>query len=220
MKKIIVLILAGSFLFYGISFSQDDTYGEYLLSSADKRVSLDFEGAQLVDVLKLLSQQTGLNFVSTEAVRERKLTLYMDAVPLREAMDVLFKANNLAYSYYPDSNIFLVKEMGKPTLELVSKVYPLKYVRVKSGRMQIEIDALLKSKDQTQNTASTASTQQTGGILKAVQAVLSAAGKATEDPVTNSLTVVDVPAQFPIIDEVVNKLDIAVPRVMIEVEML
>ncbi|MBU2044679.1 MAG: hypothetical protein KJ977_03265 [Candidatus Omnitrophica bacterium] len=218
MKKIFILILAGSFIFLGNGFSQDDIYGGYLLSSAEKRVSLDLEGAQLVDVLKMLSQQTGLNFVSTEAVRERKLTLYMDGVPLREAMDVLFKANNLAYNYYPDSNIFVVKEMGKPNLELVSKVYSLKYVRVQSGRMQEEIDDILESGGQSGGTGT--DNKETGGIAKAVQAVLSAVGKVTEDPLTNSLIVVDVPVQFPMIDEVVSKLDISVPRVMIEVEML
>ena len=35
-----------------------------------------------------------------------------------------------------------------------------------------------------------------------------------------SLIVVDVPSQFPVIDEVVAKLDIAQEKVMIEVEML
>lgn len=215
MKKLFILILTTTFLLAGSGFSQDDIYGSYLLGVFDETVSLDLEEAILVDVLKMLSQQTGLNFVSTEAVQDRRLTLYLDEVPLREAMDVLFKANNLAYNYYPDSNIFVVKEMGKPSLELVSKVYRLKYVRVKTGRMESEVRDILEDDDSEEE-----GDAEEGGIAKAVEAVLSEVGRITEDPITNSLVVVDVPVQFPLIDEVINKLDVAVPRVMIEVEML
>ena len=215
MKKLFILLLTAAFVLSGSGFTQDNIYGSYLLGVFDQTVSLDLEEAFLVDVLKMLSQQTGLNFVSTEAVQERKLTLYLEEVPLREAMDVVFKANNLAYNYYPDSSIFVVKEMGRPSLELVSKVYRLRYVRVKSSRMESEISDILE-----EDTGEEGEDTDEGGILKAVEAVLSEVGRVTEDPITNSLIVVDVPAQFPIIDEVVNKLDVAVSRVMIEVEML
>ena len=53
-----------------------------------------------------------------------------------------------------------------------------------------------------------------------MQKVLSVAGKITEDTASNSLIVTDVPTQFQVIDRVVATLDQAVPRVMIEVEML
>jgi len=226
MKKIFISMLAMVFILSSSGFSEDiyggyleddDIYGGYILGTFAKPVSLDLEEAALVDVLKMLSQQTGLNFVSTEAVQERKLTLYLDKVPLKEAMDILFKANKLAYNYYPDSNIFVVKEMGKPDLELISKVYPLRYVRVQSARMTSEIDEILGGEG---DSGDGRGAQEEGGILQAVEAVLSENGRATEDAITNALIVVDVPAQFPLIDEVVSKLDIAVPRVMIEVDML
>ncbi|MFA7677534.1 MAG: secretin N-terminal domain-containing protein, partial [Candidatus Omnitrophota bacterium] len=219
MKKIIVIILCGIFCFWGVSFSQDNIYGDYFLNAFNKKVSIDLEAAQLVDVLKMLSQQTNLNFVSTEAIKDRKLTLYMEEVPLKEAMDIVFKANNLAYDYYPESKIFVVKEMGKPDIELKTKVYRLKYARVSSSRMQKEITDLIvdENSDSDNEESDTKSTQ---GIRKAVEAVLSPVGKVNEDALTNSLIVVDVPSQFPTIDEVIDKLDIAIPRVMIEVEMM
>jgi type II secretory pathway component GspD/PulD (secretin) len=218
-KKIIVIILCGIFCFWGVSFSQDNIYGDYFLNAFNKKVSIDLEAAQLVDVLKMLSQQTNLNFVSTEAIKDRKLTLYMEEVPLKEAMDIVFKANNLAYDYYPESKIFVVKEMGKPDIELKTKVYRLKYARVSSSRMQKEITDLIvdENSDSDNEESDTKSTQ---GIRKAVEAVLSPVGKVNEDALTNSLIVVDVPSQFPTIDEVIDKLDIAIPRVMIEVEMM
>lgn len=242
---VIALILIGVMSIVVVpSRAQDGIYGDYLITSVQKTVSLDLEDANLVDVLKLLSQQTSLNFISTEAVQERKLTLYLEKVPLKEALDIMFKANNLSYEYYPEGNIFVVKEMGKPTIELVSKVYRLKYVRLSSSRMEKEIKNVIESNSSTLTTVATAGGGGSGGsdsgggtsagsasgggaaaskekgIKSAIEKVLSEYGKITEDPLTNSLIVVDVPSQIPLIDEVVKGLDVPVPKVLIEVEML
>jgi len=204
------------FLFLMLSssggFPQDNIYGDYLIGSLDKKVSLDLKGAQLIDVLKMLSQQIGINFISTGAVGERSLTLYMEEVPFREAMNVIFAANNLAYDYYPDSNIFVVKEMGKPSLELKAKVYYLKYTRVATSKVELQVRSMLEDEEDEE--------EEEVGIKAAVEAVLTESGRVTEDPITNSLIVVDVPSQFPMIDEVISKLDIVPIKVMIEVEIL
>jgi type II secretory pathway component GspD/PulD (secretin) len=218
MKKNILLLLI--FAVIPLSFSQDNIYGDYLISDTDKIISLNLEGASLVDVLKMISQQVGLNFVSTEAVRERKLTLYMEKVPLKEAMDTIFKANNLTYDYYPEANIFVVKEMGKPSVELKTKVYYLKYARVKSSKIEKEIEDNLGTTRQEERTTTATETEESESIKETVEKVLSEFGKVSEDPITNSLIVVDVPSQFPVIDELIDKLDTPPPKVMIEVEML
>jgi type IV pilus assembly protein PilQ len=194
--------------------SLDDIGGDYLISGIRKVISLDLEGAKLVDVLKMLSQQTGLNFTSSESVKERSLTLYLEKVPLKEALDIIFKTNNLTYDYYPEANIFVVKEMGKPTIELKTKVYRLQYIPVRSARATKEINASLAPAGASSTGAGD------DGITATVKKVLTEFGKITEDPITNSLIVVDVPAQFPVIDQVIKELDIPKPKVMIEVEML
>ncbi len=216
MRKIfLITLLLLAFSGSGV-FSQDNIYGNYLIASLDEKVSLDLEGAQLADVLKLLSQQIGLNFISTEAVKERTLTLYMKDVLIREAMDVIFEANNLTYDYYPDSNLFVVKEMFKPALELKTKVYYLKYARVAGSKIEGHLGTILEAEGGRDDE----------GIKSAVEAVLAKSeteevrGSVTEDPATNSLIVVDAPSQFSTIDEVISKLDIAPIKVMIEVEIL
>ena len=221
MKKAFLIVFLFLMLSSSGGFSRDSIYGDYLLGSLDKKVSLDLEGAQLVDVLKMLSQQINLNFISTEAVGERTLSLYIEEVPLRDAMDVIFKANNLAYDYYADSNIFVVKEMGKPTLELKTKIYQLKYVRVKSSKVEAGLTAMLAEDGEAGGATIEGEEEEDGvGIKDAVESSLSEFGRITEDPITNSLIVVDVPVQFPIIDEVISKLDIAPAQIMIEVEMM
>lgn len=241
MKKIILMILSLLLIPLSVSFSQDSIYGDYLISGTQKLISLDLEGAKLIDTLKMLSQQTGLNFVSTEAVKERTLTLYLEKVPLKEAMDIIFKANNLTYDYYPDANMFVVKEMGRPTIELKTKVYHLQYVRIKSSRMDSEIGTLMipgtssgltssgisgssssssSSSSSTSGTSASSTNTTDSGIKYTIQKILTEFGKISEDPITNSLIVIDVPSQFGIIDEVMSQLDIPSPKVLIEVELL
>ena len=215
MKKIFLIVFLIFILSWSTGYSRDNIYGDYLFGSMDKKISLDLENAALVDVLKMLSQQIGLNFISTEAVRDRGITLYMEEVGLREAMDIIFKANNLAYDYYTDSNVFVVKELGKPTLELKTKVYQLQYVRVRSSKMEKEVISMLEDDEEEQE-----SDDAQTGILGAVESVLTGFGKVTEDPITNSLIVVDVPIQFAVIDKIISELDIPPVKILIEVEMM
>jgi type II secretory pathway component GspD/PulD (secretin) len=209
----ILLIIIFFLAFPNFAFSQlgeseiDNIYGEYLIQRSKKKISMDLEEVYLVDLLKIISQQSGLNFISTEAVEERKITLYIEDAPLKEAIDVIFKANNLTYDYYPKANMFVVKEMGKPGIELKTKVYRLKYIQVQGTKLQTEAGELLGTKGGT-------------GIAELLQNVLTEHGKVVEDVHTNSLIVVDVPSQFPVIDEVIRKLDVPQPKVLIEVEML
>ena len=65
----------------------------------------------------MLSVQSGMNFIASEAVAERKMTLYLDNVKLQDAMDKIFKINNLSYELDPSSNIFTIKDWGTPSLE-------------------------------------------------------------------------------------------------------
>ncbi len=201
------------------SLLSDDIFGDYLLFSKHQTVSLDLEDARLIGVLKMLSQQTGLNFISTEAVRDRKITLYIQDIPLKKAMDIIFKANNLNYDFYPEAKMFVIKEMGKPEMELKTKVYYLKYTRLAISKMQQDIDDRLED-DETDSSSSGGETSGNYGIRDAVEKVLSTQGRVAEDPITNSLIVTDVPARFPMIDQVVSKIDTAPMQVIIEAEIL
>jgi len=222
MRKIIVtglmLLLIPVFAFPQI----DDYAGQKIMDDSGKKVSLDFEEVALVNLLKVLSQQSGLNFVANESVQERKITLYLEDVPLTAAMDILFSSNNLSYDYFPKAKMFVVKEMGKPSITKIAKTYKLKYARVKSSRLQQEIDDIMDSGESSSSSSSDSSDSgdTDDGIAGAVKEALTENGKVIEDALTNSLIVIDVPSQFTIIDQIIASLDIQQPKVLIEVEIL
>ncbi|RKY30914.1 MAG: hypothetical protein DRP74_06020 [Candidatus Omnitrophota bacterium] len=179
----------------------------------DILISMDFKDANLKDILKIFSMQSGLNFIASESVQDRKVTLYLDNVPIEEAMNKIFKANNLTYELEKDSNIFIVKDWGRPQVETVTKVFYLKHATVSSSFMNEEIDLFMERDSGGRE-------KTTEGIRIAVEKIISEYGRVSEDPRTNSLIVTDLPSRMPVIAETIAALDKPVPQVMLEIEML
>ncbi|MBL7197863.1 MAG: hypothetical protein ISS47_07160 [Candidatus Omnitrophica bacterium] len=201
------LILSFSLLFFIFSFPDFAfaSLGEDLISRQSwKKISLDLEGASLINVLKVFSQQSGLNFIAADNVAGKSITLYLEDVPIREALEKILNSYSLTYELDEDSNIFVVKELIRPEVETITRIYPLKYARVNSSPL---------------NSASQISTAGTS-LVDTVQSMLSPYGRLNEDSRTNSLIITDVPLQFNLIEETIRKLDVPVPQVIIETEII
>ncbi|MFZ5800581.1 MAG: secretin N-terminal domain-containing protein [Candidatus Omnitrophota bacterium] len=94
--------------------------------------SLELKDMDIMDVLKLLSQKTGLNIVAGKNVRG-KITLYLKNVDVRDVLRIILETNELAFE--EDGNI--IKVMTARDYELLFgkkfgdktkvKVVPLKY---------------------------------------------------------------------------------------------
>lgn len=218
-------------------FGYDLTAIQNLVSAREiKTISMDFKNAQLADVLKIFSQQSGLNFIAASDISDKKINLYLDKVPVEEALERILSANSLTYELKQDSNIFVVKKLTQPDLELMSRIYPLRFASVSSSK----INSTLGSSDSSSESGgsgeggasggasggsaaaggSSAAEGASSGIMDAVKSVLSNAGSVIEDSRTNSLIITDIPAQFPNIEQVLAKLDVRIPQILIEVEML
>ncbi|MEK7849489.1 MAG: secretin N-terminal domain-containing protein [Candidatus Omnitrophota bacterium] len=220
-----VSILSLIVLFVPIALAVDfDFYAPDLISKESyRKISMDFRDASLKTILKVFSEQAGLNFIASQAVQDRSITLFLDNVPLQEAMDKIMSANNLIYDLEPGSNVFIVKEWGRPEVETITKVYNLKYTRLASSTLQKAISAGSAGASAAGGGAAAASGGSGSGetgIESSIKGVMTSNGKVMQDPRTNSLIVTDIPSQFDLIDRVVALLDVPTPQVMIEVEML
>src|SRR5262245_48887170 len=109
-------------------YAQGSFVDEYLNPEMEKTVSLDFQGAPLPTVLKILSQQTGMNFVAADTVASKTINVYLDNVGVWDALEHILRINNLTYEVEPGSNIFTVKELVVPAHELVTRVYQLNHI--------------------------------------------------------------------------------------------
>jgi type IV pilus assembly protein PilQ len=224
-KKVFRLKFSLIFCFY-ICLFFSALNAQFAQEPQERMISMDFQDAHLKDLLKVLSIQSGLNFIASEGLQDRKITLYLDNVPLDKAMDKLFKANNLTFDLDREANIFVVKDWGKPQVETITKVFFLKHATVSSSsllkEMSYQLRATTTAKTETETTVTTegGGDGDIGGITSAVAKLLSSNGSVIEDFRTNSLIVTDIPSRIPIISQVIVSLDVPVPQVMLEVEML
>lgn len=202
---------------------------ELLLPDPGATISMDLQNAGLKDILKIFSIQSGLNFIASEGVQDRTITLYLDKVPIKEAMDKLFKANNLSFELDKGSNIIIVKDWGKPQTETITKVFYLKHATVSSSSLKEEEKNGLASSSSSSTPGSGGGGGSTGGkwkqeedsgITSIVKKLLSESGTLVEDYRTNSLIVTDTPSHMSIISQTIAALDVPVAQVMLEVEIL
>lgn len=187
---------------------------------ASKKISMDFKGASLNDVLKIFSQQSGLNFIAGSDVAEIKLNLYLDEVPVDLALERILSANGLTYEMQAESNIFVVKKVERPEKDLMTRVYSLKHATVSISKIFSTFSSADSQSSEGGSSSAATATTASSGIVAAVKAVLSSSGALVEDSRTNSLIVTDIPAQFPLIEQTISRLDVRIPQILIEVEML
>ena len=148
--------------------------------------SINFKDADLVDVIRLLSEQHGLNLVLGEEVTG-KITLRLKEVPLEKALDLILKANG--YTWFIDDNILLVKSAEgdiKHSAELETRIFQLFF-----------LDASM---------IVTALTEIFTSQGKAVP--LSSASAIGGEAAGNDLIMVtDVPTNFELIERIIRTLD-------------
>ncbi|MCK5580375.1 MAG: hypothetical protein KAJ18_03790 [Candidatus Omnitrophica bacterium] len=187
-----------------------NTSSPFLYPEYSKKISMDFQNAPLVDVLKIFSRQTSLNLITSEDVAARTITVYLDNVPVELALEQILRANDLTYEIQPSSNIYIVKPLAQPDAGVITRVYPLKYATVSTSKL---------------NTTLTfgeggAGNPPGSSIIDALQTILTSDGRIVEDRRTNSLIITDIVNNFPNIERTISRLDVSVPQILIEVEML
>ena len=218
--RILTAIMFAIFISAPYVSGAENTYAVAKDSTLGKNnlISMDFQDANLKTVLKIFSQQSGLNFIASQNIQERTVTVYFDNVKVQDALNNLMNANGLVYEQEPGTNIFIVKETGKPEIETITKIYELKYAQLSAPAKKSEASG---EKDPTKNAAdSEGSKSGAADIVAIVQSILSKNGKVIADKRSNSLIIMDVPSQFPIVEDLLARLDIRTPQVRIEVEVL
>ncbi|MDP8212192.1 MAG: secretin N-terminal domain-containing protein [Candidatus Zapsychrus exili] len=190
----------------------------FIYPEFEETVSMDFKDASLNDVLKIFSQQSNLNFIAAANVSDKKVNLYLNNVSIEEALERILSANNLTYEITPGSNIFTVKALNRPEKQLVTHVYRLKHASVSSAKITKEIGSSSDSDSSSSETSDSDSSEE--GLISAIESLLTEDGSIVEDARTNSIIVTDIPSIFPSIEQTITKLDIRIPQILIEVEML
>ncbi len=210
---------------------------------APTKVSMDFKDADLKDVLKAFSQQTGINLIAGQDVSGQKITLYLQDVAVIDALDQILRAGSLVYERLPGSDIYVVKKKVVAQVEAVptiTKIYRVRYARVSTSvlakaatafgsRTPFETATEAGSDSSSSSGSSSGSTSSSPalggastdvGVDVIIKEMLTENGKVTVDPRTNSLIITDVADNFPKIEAVLAGLDVRTPQVLVDAELI
>ncbi len=205
----------------------------------EETISMSFDGALLKDALLLFSQQSGLNFIASQEVENKKVTVYFEDVSPNDALNAILTANGLTFSKKPGSDIYIVYPAAKTvqTAELITKVIPLKYMRLSTSPLDVggqeTVSALSQSAGGSASSissggsvASTSSSSTLSGSSGSsaergadnlVRRFLSTQGKMAIDSNTNSLIITDTAESIATIEKILSQVDVPPSQVILEV---
>ena len=201
MRKIVIvlfIVFLGIFLGYdfsGIGFTQDEfsymgglrNSGESKFSSLglmplkQEKISLDLKGMDIVDVLKMISQRSGLNLIIGKNV-SGKVTIFLKEVNIWDAFEIILSANSLAYEVKGD----IVYIMTDKDYELT---YGDKFQNEKSSLIWV-----LKFAKAAE-------------LSKTITQIKSNVGKVIVDEATNTIVVMDTLEKIRQIEALIEELD-------------
>ena len=177
-----------------------------------QKLSLNFQNIEVRSLLQVIADFTNFNIITSDSVTGA-VTLRLQDVPWDQALDIILQAKGLGMRKTANVIWIAPKDeiIAKEKLELESKaaVLNLEPVRTQSFQMNYA-----KAEDIAKQLTGT------GGGEKSAGRTLSARGSATADPRTNQLFVTDVPSRLEQVLQLLQKLDVAVRQVMIEVRIV
>lgn len=212
MQRFLILIVV-TMMLASVSYADDEFGSRFIYQDYSKKISMDFKNASLIDVLKIYSKQSGKNFIAATELADKKVTLFFENIPLEDALNKILDANDLTYETKEDSDIFIVKVKENPNAKIITRIFPLQYATVSTS-------ALNSASSSSSSSSSTSASSGSSPLTTAIQAAMSADGIIVEDPRTNSLIIKDKTEQFPLIEKAIADIDVPVPEILIELEMM
>ena len=205
------------------------------VSPLDRKIGpIRLKGAPLSTFLDVVSAQSKVNFIITEGLEAKTITVFLRKTTVREALELLLRVKGLTYQRIGKSNTYVVQKRSADMPNLITKVYTLNYIPlIPISSIGDEMAAIT-----SQNVSSVSGDQGGGGIpgpgqqaqteddkgvavLTIVRSVLSKKyGKMATDPRTNALVITDVPEVFPQVEQIIAELDKKAPQILIEAQIV
>ena len=163
-----------------------------------RRISLDFQQADISNVLRLIAEVSGFNMVVGEGVKS-KVTMKLVSVPWDQALDMILKMNGLGK--IRQSNILWIDSLANIAKQQNEEA---------SAR-----DANTKAEPLVDRVFYIRNLQATE-LMTSLRQYLSPRGLMQMSQGTNALVVRDTETQIVVLKQLIDGLDLEVPQVQIE----
>lgn len=155
-----------------------------MIETAGKKISLDIKGMDIVDVLKMLAQRSGLNIVVGKNVTGR-VTLFLKDVDVWDAFEIALSANDLAY-----------EKKGGIINVMTQRDYELQYGERREDKKQVKVIALRYAR--------------AIDLSRALTQIKTNIGKVVVDEASNTVVLIDTPAKIKEMEDFIKKTDLAI----------
>jgi len=181
--------------------SSSDATGAKTLGAngySGQKISLDFQDAEVSNVLRLIADVSGLNMVVGEEVKG-KVTLKLFNVPWDQSLDIILKSKGLGQ--VREGNIIRI-DTNANIAKQQDEAAKAKEAQVKAEDLKTLIIPINYAKATDLSTT--------------LKKNLSSRGELTVNDATNSLIAKDVPQNIADIQQLIKLLDLPTPQVLIE----
>ena len=163
-----------------------------------RRISLDFQQADISNVLRLIAEVSGFNMVVGEGVKS-KVTMKLVSVPWDQALDMILKMNGLGK--IRQSNILWIDSLANIAKQQNEEAQ----AQDAKTKAELLVDRVFYIRN-----------LQATELMTSLRQYLSPRGLMQMSQGTNALIVRDTETKIEVIKQLVDGLDLEVPQVQIE----
>lgn len=174
-----------------------------------RKISLDFQDADINNVLRLLSEVSGLNIISSEDVKG-KVSIRVVDVPWDQALDVILKTKELGKER--EGNIIRIATLERLNKEKEASLR----ARAKQAEEMLKEKETQKKLEPLETEVFHMSYADVKDMQESIKKILSERGDITVDERTNTMIVKDTDKNLIEVADLVKILDKQTPQVMIE----
>jgi type IV pilus assembly protein PilQ len=178
-----------------------------------KRMSLDFKDADIHNVLRLIAEVSGFNVITSDEV-SGKVSIHLSDVPWDQALDVILNVKSLGM--IKQDNILLIVPQAKIRAARERKASELK------ARKEEKLEEIKRKKKDLEDLKPVelkviqANYAQASELEPQIKSILSDRGSISVDERMNVLIVKDIAENLEEAEEMVKRLDVETPQVLIE----
>lgn len=191
-----------------------------------KKVSLNLRNMELSKILRAISKQAGVSFILSRELHGKRFSAFLEQVTIQDALSALLESHGLGYEQIGNSDTFVVKDLKQTKVKTITRIFRLKYTQVSepgSGASESQSAFTVVDSGAEKGGSSEQGGKEAGGgngIVDVIRSMLTGEGRLQLHAQTNSLIVTDVPIVFPRIRMIIEKLDILIPQILIEAQIV
>ncbi|MCL2103115.1 MAG: type IV pilus secretin PilQ [Syntrophorhabdaceae bacterium] len=177
-----------------------------------QRISLDFKDAELTNIFRIMAEVSNLNIITTDDVKGR-VTVRLVNVPWDQALDIILRSKALGATQ--EGNILRIAPMAVIQREEQERFNAQKIIEIAKAEAIAREEETRTLKDGVIEIIPV-SFSKASDLLEKIKPQASRYGVVDSDDRTNVLIVRDLPQNIERVRDLVSRLDLSTPQVLIE----